>query len=225
MKMHASHITKVGLAVSLAFLCGRLNAGEPVSEPKQIEVDKNMCVGGVPIFTPSFRMEGSNVVVSGGDFRNTVLDFRKADVEALALAQVFSDLGCFGTVSEKHFTIGLLLDDKDRRMFFDQNWTYYPGNIRKIQTGGPFATVHIQCLRERKEVGGVEVEVGGTRGQTGTNGWASLELKGIQKPILPIKIVDPKGGKPIESRIAVPIASARPGLVHYKTITVELPER
>ena len=216
---------KIVLAVALMLFCGRLHAGQPTSEPKQLEVDKNMCVGGVPIFIPSFRIEGSNVVFSGGDFRNTVLDFRKADVEVLGLAQVFSKIGCFGTGSEKHYNILVLMDDKDRRLYFDQDWICYPGTIRKIQSGGPFARIDVQCTRGGKEIPGVDVEIGNIRGQTGINGWVTLELKGIQSQILPVGIAGTKLARTIASKIAVPIASAVPGVVIYKALIFDLPEK
>jgi hypothetical protein len=73
-------------------------------------------------------------------------------------------------------------------------------------------------------VNGISLEVNGVKVKTDNEGWANIELKNIKDRIFILKITDPKRITSIERKIAVPIVCASPGLVHYKTITVNLSE-
>lgn len=183
-----------------------------------------MQINGLPIFSPSFRIEGTNVTFSGGDLRNTILDFRKTSAEGFVVASVYCDTGCFDSGDQKHFTIGILLDKSDSRVYFDRNWVYYPGSLRKVVAGGPFATIFVVCTREGQNASGVPVAMGGIDTQTDTDGWAHFYLQGIHDRIIPVKITDPKTSKIIEKEVPVPIVCAETNYIFYKEITVELNE-
>jgi hypothetical protein len=180
-------------------------------------------IGGTnPIFAPVFRIEGSDVKFNGGDLRNTTIDLRGSSIEAFSFAEVLSEKGQFGTGVHRHFIVAALLDKNDRQVVIDQNWVYYPGNLRKIDANGPFATVFVVCTRNGKASEGVTVEMGGIVDKTDKSGWVEFKLKSIQRRIFSVKVTDPIGGRIINNQIAVPIVSARPEFVFYKVIHIEL---
>ena len=206
---------------------GKAHADEQkgeVKQPRVLQADKNLSMGGVRFHAPTFKIEGSKVTFSGGDYRNSILDFSKADIEALVFAEVLSELGSYGSGDKKNYSVGILLDKNDRTMFIDSNWVYYPGEKRQVDRGGPFAAIHMRCVEGDQGVKGIALEVNGVRVLTDNDGWAFMELKNLKAQVLSIKITDPRRPEPIERNIAVPVVCARPGLVHYKTITVDLSE-
>lgn len=191
-------------------------------KPRILEVDKDLCMGGLPFFAPTFKIEGSEIIFSGGDYRNTILDFSKAETEALVFASILSDLGCWDSGDKKNYTVGILLDEDDRTMFIDKNWVYFPGKLRKVEKDGPFASIHMRCVKGGQGVKGVGLEVNGILVQTDAEGWAFVELKNIESKLLSLKITSPQHPVPVVKKIAVPFVCARPGLIHYKTITVDI---
>ena len=208
------------------------SAVSSTKKPRVIEVDANMRVNGAPILSPVFQIEGSKVTFKGGDYRNTVLDFRNTETKAFAMAEVLSDVGCYGLGDQRKYGVGLLLDENDREAFFDDAWVYYSGSLRKVDSEGPFATVYVVCTNNGNPAEGVQVEMGGILKQTADNGWVQFNLKNIQDRIMPVKITSPNSEKTIEKRVALPVVSASGKLdekygiynVVYKTILVELTE-
>ena len=190
---------------------------------KVMVFDKNLRSNGIPLFAPVFKIEDSKVTFSsGGDLRNTNLDFSKAKVEALCIAEILSDLGSFSGSDDSHYVLCVKVDTVDRRMFIDQNWVYYPGKTRKINIEGPFASFDIECVKGNEPVKGVKLELNGIKVQTDDKGNSSFDLKGIKNKILTLIIIDPQSTKHFKKIIAVPIVCARPDFAFYSAIRIDL---
>jgi len=197
----------------------------PTGKQKEVVVDANMHINGLPISSPIFRIQGTDVAFQGGDYRNTVLDFRHTHAPAFGFAEVMSDAGGLGSGDQRHFVINVVLDETDLRAFFDANWVYYPGSLRQVREGGPFASIYVECTRQGQPASGVSVATDGIVTQTITDGTATLNLQNIHKQIFSIKFTDPQNGKVIEKRIPVPIVCACTNEIQYQTIKVELIDR
>lgn len=199
-------------------------------QPRTVMFDSDMRVNGNAVLYPVFQVENSEIAFRGNDYRNTVLDLRNTSTAALVVAEVLSDVGCFGEGDQRNYGIGLLVDATDRRAFFDRNWIYYPGSLRAVDPDGPFATVYVVCTDKGKVVEGATIEIGGISSQTNKDGMAQLNIKNIRKQIMSVKATGPGSGKAVEKEFAAPILAASGKLdekfniygVVYRALKVEL---
>lgn len=211
--------------ILLVFVLGTIfnSYSQQENEKTNVRVfDKNLSSNGMSLIIPVFKTEDSKVTFSYGDLRNTILDFSKTKVEGLLFAEILSDLGSLNGREGNYYEVAMIIDSVSSRMFIDQNWVFYPGKMRKIENGGPFAKINIECVKENKPVKGVKLELNGIQVQTDAEGNGTFNLKGIKDKILTLTITTPQSNIHFNKRIAVPLVCARPGFMQYLGIRIDL---
>jgi hypothetical protein len=171
---------------------------------------------------PKFYYKDQEQVSMDDNLSNTIVDFSGSGLDNYRIAKVVWGKDD----SSPSYSASIQLDKKAPQALIDVDYIYFPGDLRVVDKGGPFATVHVKCTKDQIGIVGAEVQVDDKTAITDKDGLAKLDLTLIRddywKRVRSLKVTDPATHNSYYWKFAIPIVAARAGTLSYETLWVDL---